>query len=143
MCAQGGTIFGIWNSSTAILGTEEMRISVEKALDKIARNAEHEDFNAMIERLHVASLGGLLHKEDGIVLEGKSLTIFGPESGLRQTCSKLVTSIGFELFILKGTQIDGAPTPSPQVQPSQTPMTLAVPSCVRVSSRSRRESCGR
>ena len=100
MCAQGGTIFGIWNSSTAILGTEEMRISVEKALDKIARNAEHEDFNVMIERLHVASLGGLLHKEDGIVLEGKSLTIFGPESGLRQTCSKLVTSIGFELFIL-------------------------------------------
>ena len=41
--------------------------------------------------------------------------------------------LGFELFILKGTQIDGAPTPSPQLQPSQTPMTLAVPSCVRVS----------
>ena len=41
--------------------------------------------------------------------------------------------LGFELFILKGTQIDGAPTPSPQLQPSQMPMRLAVPSCVRVS----------
>ena len=41
--------------------------------------------------------------------------------------------LSFKLFILKGTQIDGAPTPSPQLQPSQTPMTLAVPSCVRVS----------
>ena len=51
--------------------------------------------------------------------------------------------LSFKLFILKGTQIDGAPTPSPQLQPSQTPMTLAVPSCVRVSSRSRRENCSR
>ena len=51
--------------------------------------------------------------------------------------------LGLELFILKGTQIDGAPTPSPQLQPSQTPTTLAVPSCVRVSSRSRREHRGR
>jgi len=51
--------------------------------------------------------------------------------------------LSFKLFILKGTQIDGAPTPSPQLQPSQTPITLAVPLCVRVSSRSRRERRGR
>ncbi len=100
MCAQGGTVFGIWNSSTAILGSEEMRVSVERALDKIARNADHHHFDHMIERLHVASLGGLLHREDQIVLEGKSLNIFDADSGFRLMCYKLCASIWFELFIL-------------------------------------------
>ena len=100
MCAQGGTVFGIWNSSTAILGSEEMRVSVEKALDKIARNADHHHFDHMIERLHVASLGGLLHRDDQIALEGKSLNIFDAESGFRVMCHRLCTSIWFELFIL-------------------------------------------
>jgi hypothetical protein len=100
MCAQGGTVFGIWNSSTAILGSEEMRVSVERALDKIARNADHHHFDHMIERLHVASLGGLLHRDDQIVLEGKSLNVFEPESAFRMMCYKLCTSIQFELFIL-------------------------------------------
>lgn len=100
MCAQGGTVFGIWNSSTAILGSEEMRVSVEKALDKIARNADHHHFDHMIERLHVASLGGLLHRDDHVVLEGNSLNIFPPQSQFRMMCYRLCTSIQFELFIL-------------------------------------------
>ena len=100
MCAQGGTVFGIWNSSTAILGSEEMRISVEKALDKIAKNADHHHFDHMIERLHVASLGGLLHRDDEIVLEGVALNVFPPDSSFRMMCYKLCTSIQFELFIL-------------------------------------------
>lgn len=100
MCAQGGTVFGIWNSSTAILRSEQMRVSVERALDKIAKNADHHHFDHMIERLHVASLGGLLHREDHVVLEGKSLNIFDAESGFRMLCYKLCTSIQFELFIL-------------------------------------------
>lgn len=100
MCAQGGTVFGIWNSSTAILGSEEMRISVEQALDKITKNADHRHFDHMIERLHVASLGGLLHRDDEIVLEGVSLNVFPAESSFRMMCYELCTSIQFELFIL-------------------------------------------
>ena len=99
-CAQQSTVFGVWNSATSILSSEEMRVSVEKALDKIATNANHHHFDHMIEKLHLASLGGLLHREESFELVGSSLALFGSDSPLRQACHKLVTSIQFEFFIL-------------------------------------------
>jgi ribosomal protein L12E/L44/L45/RPP1/RPP2 len=100
MCAEQATVFGVWNSATSILSNEEMRQSVEKALDKISKNADHHHFDTMIERLHLASLGGMLHKEDTVELEGSSLGIFDTDHPLRQFCVKVVTSVEFELFIL-------------------------------------------
>ena len=102
MCAHGGTVFGIWNCSTAILGSEEMRASVERALDKIARNADHHHFEQMVDRLHSAehSLRGLLHQDDRVKPGGHTLGVFGPESLVRRACTALVNSDGFELFVL-------------------------------------------
>ena len=92
--SQGSTVANVLDSATNLTGDRQMLKGVDSALDKIAKNAEGH-FGHMFD----TAQSGVVGKAQ-IRLDGKSLGVFGPDSGLRKACSAVTHAAPFELLVL-------------------------------------------